>query len=174
MTENTGSLTVIDFTEISAGFFIQTDMLCTHLCVDLEMKMDSGCIVCGMQAAGGCMSAHFPNGPYDLELLKKNTTWFGSCCNTATSAGYFLACLQTYDPSTSLHNNIFCTDHGKQTLFNSCGIRQGKVLLYGIYHILKGISETGFSILRIWKVPLGLDLDSDCVCVPFILHIFGF
>lgn len=123
--------------------------------------MDSGCIVCGMQAVGGCMSAHFPNGPYDLELLKKNTTWFGSCCNTATSAGYFLACLQTYDPSTSLHNNIFCTDHGKQTLFNSCGIRQGKVLSYGIYHILKGISETGFSILRIWKVPLGLDLDSD-------------
>jgi hypothetical protein len=121
-----------------------------------EMKMDSGCIVCGMQAAGGCMSAHFPNGPYDLELLKKNTTWFGSCCNTATSAGYFLACLQTYDPSTSLHNNIFCTDHGKQTLFNSCGIRQGKVLLYGIYHILKGISETGFSILRIWKVLFGV------------------
>jgi hypothetical protein len=123
-----------------------------------ETKMDSGCIVCGMQAAGGCMSAHFPNGPYDLELLK-NTTWFGSCCNTATSAGYFLACLQTYDPSTSLHNNIFCTDHGKQTLFNSCGIRQGKVLLYGIYHILKGISETGFSILRIWKVPFGVGFE---------------
>lgn len=118
--------------------------------------MHSGCIVCGMQAVGGHMSAHFPNGPYNLELLKKNTTWFGSCCNTATSAGYFLACLQTYDPSTSLHNNIFCTDHGKQTLFNSCGIRQGKVLLYGIYHILKGISETGFSILRISKMPFGV------------------
>lgn len=121
-----------------------------------EMKMDSGCIVCGMQAAGGRTSAHFPNGPYDLEPLKKDTTGFGSCCNTATSAGYFLACLQTYDPSTSLHSNIFCTDHGKQTLFNSCGIRQGKVLLFGIYHILKGISETGFSILRIWKVPFGV------------------
>jgi len=109
-----------------------------------EMKMDSGCIVCGMQAAGGHMSAHFPNGPYDLKLLK-NTTWFGSCCNTATSARYFLACLQTCDPSTSLHNNIFCTDCGKQTLFNSCGIRQGEVLLYGIYHILKGISAFTFS-----------------------------
>jgi hypothetical protein len=137
-----------------------------------EMKMDSGCIVCGMQAAVGRTSAHFPNGPYDLEPLK-DTAWFGSCCNTATSAGYFLACLQTYDPSTSLHNNIFCTDHGKQTLFNSCGIRQGKVLLYGIYHILKGISEAHFSILRIWKVPFGVGFGLRlCPCYIYSAHFW--